>query len=168
VSRRFASAMVLLAVLAPPAAHAQVNIDQGNAAAQIYNSDCAACHNSMRGLANGRSASALTSFLTEHYTSSAKEASALAAYVLAGGGGIGTPTPTLGGAGEWITREDNGEHVCKLTDNLYSAAVFHLSSSCEWVIPQPEFGVAVDPSWFRCGGQWQGCKIHFEDGWRPR
>jgi hypothetical protein len=94
VSRRFASAMVLLAALAPPAAHAQVNIDQGKAPAQIYDSDCAACHKSMRGLANGRSAAALTSFLAEHYTSSAKQASALAAYVLAGGGGVGTPAPT--------------------------------------------------------------------------
>jgi hypothetical protein len=91
VGRRFASATILLAVLAAPAARAQVNIDQGKAPAQIYESDCAACHKSMRGLANGRSASALTSFLTEHYTSSSKEAAALAAYVLGGGGGVGTP-----------------------------------------------------------------------------
>jgi mono/diheme cytochrome c family protein len=93
VGRRFASAMILLAALAPPAAHAQVNIDQGKAPAQIYDSDCAACHKSIRGLANGRGAPALTSFLTEHYTSSSKEAAALAAYVLSGGGGVGTPAP---------------------------------------------------------------------------
>jgi hypothetical protein len=91
VGRCFASAMILFAALAPPAAQAQVNIDQGKAPAQIYDSDCAACHKTMRGLANGRGASALTSFLTEHYTSSSKEAAALAAYVLGGGGGIGTP-----------------------------------------------------------------------------
>jgi mono/diheme cytochrome c family protein len=94
VGRRFACAMILLAALAPPAAHAQVNIDQGKAPAQIYDSDCAACHKSIRGLANGRAAPALTSFLTEHYTSSSKEAAALAAYVLSGGGGVGTPAPT--------------------------------------------------------------------------
>jgi hypothetical protein len=93
VARRFVSAMIMLAVLAPPAALAQVNIDQGKAPAQIYDSDCAACHKSMRGLANGRSASALSSFLAEHYTSSAKEAAQLAAYVLGGGGGVGTPAP---------------------------------------------------------------------------
>jgi mono/diheme cytochrome c family protein len=93
VGRRFASAMILLAALVPPAAHAQVNIDQGKAPAQIYDSDCAACHKSIRGLANGRGASALTSFLSEHYTSSSKEAAALAAYVLGGGGGVGTPAP---------------------------------------------------------------------------
>jgi len=93
VGRRFASAMTLLAALAPPAAYAQVNIDQGKAPAQIYDSDCAACHKTMRGLANGRSPPALTSFLSEHYTSSSKEAAALAAYVLGGGGGVGTPAP---------------------------------------------------------------------------
>jgi len=93
VVRRFTSAIVMLAALASPAARAQVNIDQGKAPGQIYESDCGACHKSMRGLANGRSASALTSFLSEHYTSSAKEAAALAAYVLGGGGGVGTPTP---------------------------------------------------------------------------
>jgi mono/diheme cytochrome c family protein len=93
VVRRFTSAIVMLAALAPPAARAQVNIDQGKAPGQIYESDCGACHKSMRGLANGRSASALTSFLTEHYTSSAKEAAALAAYVLGGGGGVGSPAP---------------------------------------------------------------------------
>jgi hypothetical protein len=93
VGSRFASAMILLAALAPPAAYAQVNIDQGKAPGQIYDSDCAACHKSIRGLANGRGAPALTSFLAEHYTSSSKEAAALAAYVLSGGGGVGAPTP---------------------------------------------------------------------------
>ena len=93
VGRRFASAMILLAALVPLAAHGQVNIDQGKAPAQIYDNTCAACHKSMRGLANGRGASALTSFLMEHYTSSSKEAAALAAYVLSGGGAVGTPAP---------------------------------------------------------------------------
>lgn len=90
VPRRFAPAAVLLAALAPPLAHAQVNIDQSKTPAQIYESDCAVCHKSMRGLANGRGGSALAGFLSEHYTSSEQEAAALAAYVLAGGGGNGT------------------------------------------------------------------------------
>ncbi|MGA8612113.1 MAG: hypothetical protein WB760_10425 [Xanthobacteraceae bacterium] len=94
MARRFVSAIIALAALAPLAAHAQVNIDQGKAPAQIYDSDCAACHKSIRGLANGRGTPALTSFLTEHYTSSAKEAAAVAAYVLGSGGGVGTPAPT--------------------------------------------------------------------------
>jgi hypothetical protein len=93
VARRVVSAMIMFAALASSAVHAQVNIDQGKAPAQIYDSDCAACHKSIRGLANGRNPSALTSFLSEHYTSSAKEAAQVAAYVLGGGGGIGTPAP---------------------------------------------------------------------------
>lgn len=93
MARRFVSAMIMLAALASSAVHAQVNIDQGKAPAQIYDSDCAACHKSIRGLANGRNPSALASFLSEHYTSSAKEAAQVAAYVLGGGGGIGTPAP---------------------------------------------------------------------------
>ncbi len=82
-----APAIVLFAALAPPMAHAQVNIDQDKTPAHIFASDCAVCHKSIRGLANGRGSSALTGFLAEHYTSSREEAAALAAYVLAGGGG---------------------------------------------------------------------------------
>lgn len=91
--RLFAPALVLFAALAPPLAHAQVNIDQDKTPAHIWASDCAVCHKSMRGLANGRGRSALTEFLSEHYTSNEQEAAALAAYVLAGGGGSGKPAP---------------------------------------------------------------------------
>jgi hypothetical protein len=93
VFRRVVPAMVLLAASAPPVAYAQVNIDQSKTPAQIYSSDCAVCHKSMHGLANGRGKSSLTGFLSEHYTSNGQEAAALAAYVLAGGGGVGTPAP---------------------------------------------------------------------------
>jgi hypothetical protein len=93
VFRRFAPAMVLFAALAPPMAHAQVDIDQDKTPAHIYASDCAACHKSMRGLANGRGNAALTGFLAEHYTSSRQEAATMATYILAGGGGVGTVAP---------------------------------------------------------------------------
>jgi hypothetical protein len=91
VLRRAAPALALLAALAAPVAHAQVNIDQDKTPAHIYASDCAVCHKSIRGLANGRSRTALTEYLAEHYTSSDSEAAALAAYVISGGGGIGSP-----------------------------------------------------------------------------
>jgi hypothetical protein len=91
VLRRTAPALALLAGLALPVAHAQVNIDQDKTPAHIYASDCAVCHKSIRGLANGRGRTALTSYLAEHYTSSDSEAAALAAYVLSGGGGVGRP-----------------------------------------------------------------------------
>jgi mono/diheme cytochrome c family protein len=81
----------LLAALARPVAHAQVNIDQDKTPSHIYASDCAVCHKSIRGLANGRGRTALTGYLAEHYTSSDSEAAALAAYVLSGGGGVGRP-----------------------------------------------------------------------------
>jgi hypothetical protein len=100
VVRTFAPAIALFAVLAAPLAHAQVNIDQDKTPAHIYASDCAVCHKSIHGLANGRGRSALTGFLNEHYTSNEQEAAALAAYVLAGGGGSGTPAPV---------REDNSD-----------------------------------------------------------
>jgi len=93
VFRLLAPGFVLVAALAPQFALAQVNIDQDKTPAHIYSSDCSVCHKSIHGLANGRGKPALTDFLAEHYTSSRQEAAALAAYVLAGGGGIGTPTP---------------------------------------------------------------------------
>jgi hypothetical protein len=86
VVRRLVRALGLIVVLAPATALAQVNIDQDKSPAQLYAGDCAACHKSVRGLANGRSASALAGFLIEHYTASSREASAIAAYVLASGG----------------------------------------------------------------------------------
>ncbi len=77
--------------LFPLPARAQVNIDQGKSSAEIFANDCAVCHKSTRGLANGQNSLALSSFLREHYTASKDQANALAAYVLANGGGTGTP-----------------------------------------------------------------------------
>jgi hypothetical protein len=97
VPRHFASMIGLLAVLAPVVALAsapacaQTNIDQGKSAAQIFEADCAVCHKGTRGLANGKNSLTLSSFLREHYTSSREQASALAAYVLNGGGGESRP-----------------------------------------------------------------------------
>lgn len=68
-------------------AWAQVNIDQGKSPAEMFNGDCATCHKSAKGLANGRNSGALAGFLREHYTSNAQQASSLAAYVLGAGGG---------------------------------------------------------------------------------
>jgi hypothetical protein len=84
--------------LAPVLAHAQTNIDEGKSPAQIFSSDCAACHKSTRGLANGRGSLALKGFLAQHYTSSSDQAAALAAYVLGAGGGEGVPATQSRGA----------------------------------------------------------------------
>jgi hypothetical protein len=96
VIRGLAATLGLAIALAPALARAQVNIDQDKSPAQIYAGDCAACHKSIRGLANGRSAGALAGFLSEHYTASAKEAAVVAAYVLASGGAVGRAAPARG------------------------------------------------------------------------
>ena len=75
----------------PTLALAQVNIDQGKSAADIFSSVCTACHKTSRGLAAGKNSLMLSAFLREHYTASSDQASALAAYVLGAGGSEPAP-----------------------------------------------------------------------------
>lgn len=93
--RRLVPAIGLLAGLASAVlagtAHAQVNIDQGKSPAEMFSSDCATCHKSVRGLAAGKNSLMLSSFLREHYTANREEAASLAAYVLGAGGGEAAP-----------------------------------------------------------------------------
>jgi hypothetical protein len=79
-------APALVLGLLPALARAQVNIDQGKPPSEIFESDCATCHKSARGLADGKNSLMLSSFLREHYTASREQAAALAAYVLGAGG----------------------------------------------------------------------------------
>ena len=83
---RLAPTIGLVAMLAPPVAHGQTNLDQGKSASQIFAAACAECHKAPRGLAKGRNSAALADFLREHYTTSRDQAAALAAYVLGGRG----------------------------------------------------------------------------------
>jgi hypothetical protein len=71
------SAMLVL----PGAALAQVDYSAGKSAPQLFGSDCSACHQSPQGLAKGRDASALSSFLREHYTTGGASAGLLANYL---------------------------------------------------------------------------------------
>jgi hypothetical protein len=91
VFRGVAPAIGLFVGLLPAMAQAQTNIDQGKSPAEIFANDCATCHKSARGLANGRGSSGLASFLVEHYTASKDQAAALAAYVMGAGGGEAAP-----------------------------------------------------------------------------
>jgi hypothetical protein len=95
VSGRIAATIGLILGLAPVAALAQVNLDQGKTAAQIFAADCATCHKAPRGLGAGKNSLMLSSFLREHYTSSKEQAASLAAYVLGAGGG-GEPAQNHG------------------------------------------------------------------------
>ena len=81
---RLAPVIGLVVLLCPVVAKAQTNLDQGKSASQIFANACVECHKEPRGLARGRSASALTEFLREHYTTNAQQAAQLAAYVLGG------------------------------------------------------------------------------------
>ena len=78
--------VTLVLGLIPAIARAQVNIDQGKPAAELFESDCATCHKTARGLAAGKNSLMLSSFLREHYTASRDQAAALAAYVIGVGG----------------------------------------------------------------------------------
>jgi hypothetical protein len=91
VFRGVAPALGLFVGLLPAMAQGQTNIDQGKSPAEIFATDCATCHKSARGLANGRGSSGLASFLVEHYTASKDQAAALAAYVMGAGGGEAAP-----------------------------------------------------------------------------
>lgn len=81
---RFAPLIGLVALLCPVLAKAQTNLDQGKSPSQIFANACVECHKEPHGLGKGRSASALTDFLREHYTTNGQQAAALAAYVLGG------------------------------------------------------------------------------------
>jgi mono/diheme cytochrome c family protein len=91
VFRGVVPAIGLFVGLLPAMAQAQTNIDQGKSAAEVFANDCATCHKSARGLANGRGSSGLASFLVEHYTASKDQAASLAAYVMGAGGGEAAP-----------------------------------------------------------------------------
>jgi hypothetical protein len=83
--------LTVLAGLGAPAV-AQ-DFSAGKTAAQLFASDCSACHKSPAGLAKGQSAGSLASFLREHYTTKPESASALAAYVAAAGPGNARVSP---------------------------------------------------------------------------
>jgi hypothetical protein len=77
----------LMLALATGVAHAQ-DFTAGKTPAQLFGSDCSACHHDPRGLAKGREVRALAGFLREHYTTKPQSAVTLAAYILANGGNL--------------------------------------------------------------------------------
>jgi hypothetical protein len=79
-----------VAVALPGSALAQVDYSAGKSGPQLFSSDCSACHQSPGGLAKGRDAYTLSSFLREHYTTGGTSAGVLANY-LAGVGGRQPP-----------------------------------------------------------------------------
>jgi hypothetical protein len=76
----FGSIGALLALVAVTGAHAQ-DLDAGKTGAQLFAQDCSGCHRSPQGLIKTAHAFSLNSFLRQHYTTSARSASELAAYL---------------------------------------------------------------------------------------
>jgi hypothetical protein len=79
-------------------AQAQINVDSGKSAAQIFASTCNACHRSPREVRPTTAA-----FLREHYTAGSQEAAAMAAYLAAIGSdpaAVKRRPPPVMGAGQ--------------------------------------------------------------------
>ncbi|EJW09498.1 hypothetical protein A33M_1255 [Rhodovulum sp. PH10] len=70
-----------LTLAMPVDARAQYDLTAGKSPAQMFSSNCQACHRSPRGLAGGKSAGAVARFLREHYTSSPAYADVIARYL---------------------------------------------------------------------------------------
>lgn len=65
---------------------AQTDLNAGKSGAQMFASNCAACHRSPAGLTRSRDPYSVARFLTEHYTSRPENAGAIAAYIIAARG----------------------------------------------------------------------------------
>ena len=66
---------------APLPALAIDNLGKGMSTQQLFNTNCAVCHRSPRGLGAAMGSWSLSGFLTEHYTTSKSAAGALAGYL---------------------------------------------------------------------------------------
>jgi len=94
--RRTSLRWVLIGLLAAAGAAPGLafdNLSKGKSVQQRFNSGCAICHRSTRGLGASMGARTLAGFLAEHYTTSKAEAAALAGYLAAAGKGSREPRP---------------------------------------------------------------------------
>jgi len=81
LNRGIGPAMLVLALVAAGPAGAQENLDTGKSGAQLFASDCAACHKTPQAVARGGGMLGLSNFLREHYTASRESAGIIAAYL---------------------------------------------------------------------------------------
>lgn len=70
-----------------------MDLDEGKSGQQMFSSSCSVCHQSPQGLAKGRGAGQLGSFLRQHYTTGTGQANALANFLTSGGLDRGAPAP---------------------------------------------------------------------------
>src|SRR5689334_19179214 len=82
----------------------------GKSPAQLFSTDCSACHQSARGLAKGRDPRSLTSFLREHYTTKQETAATLAAFLAGAGSGPAAEPRNPGAPGRQQQQHPNPQH----------------------------------------------------------
>jgi len=110
VAWRFSKFIIGLLVAGAAGSAAAQDYTAGKTPAQLFQSDCSACHKTPQGLSRGMDQRSLAGFLREHYTTKQESAGALAAYVASVGGGgqrppAGqNPRPTVG-----ITESEPGQ-----------------------------------------------------------
>jgi mono/diheme cytochrome c family protein len=73
--------LVGLVLAAAPAA-AQDNLHRGKTPQQVFSTDCAICHDKVRGLGAAMGAWQLSLFLADHYTTSKAVAASLTSYLM--------------------------------------------------------------------------------------
>jgi hypothetical protein len=113
LKRSFKASVGVLTLLAGycAAPAAAQDFSAGKTAAQLFASDCSACHKSPAGLAKGQGASSLVSFLREHYTTKPESASILAAYLTGAGPGNAriSPNAPISGSGPKANNAEAGD-----------------------------------------------------------
>jgi len=77
-----------------------MDLDEGKSPQQMFSNACVVCHQSPQGLAKGRSAGQLGTFLRQHYTTGTGQANTLAGFLTSGGLDRGTPTPVRAAPGD--------------------------------------------------------------------
>lgn len=70
-----------------------IDLNEGKSPPQMFASDCAVCHQKPHGLAKGRSAGQLASFLRQHYTTGIEQARAMAGFLTSSGIDRGSAEP---------------------------------------------------------------------------
>jgi mono/diheme cytochrome c family protein len=70
-----------------------MDLDEGKTPQQMFSTSCVVCHQSPQGLAKGRGAGQLGSFLRQHYTTGTGQANILASYLTSSGLDRGTAAP---------------------------------------------------------------------------
>ena len=98
VAWRFWKFIIGLLVAGAAGSAAAQDYTAGKTPAQLFQSDCSACHKTPQGLSRGMDQRSLAGFLREHYTTKQESAGALAAYVASTGGG--GQRPPAGAAGQ--------------------------------------------------------------------